>query len=203
MSRISVALAQILRRDALPDTQLLCRIVAHEVHGALGTSPNEADLGPARFRAGVGHRRERCGPETAARGWPDGWCSAHGGQPAPATLPSRARSRRQPQTPARAAVAARGGRGSPPAARVRHREPSTGFKLFAQPFHAAHSQILVDCVARWRARRDPSRPAGRSRRPPGGPHPARCDGRDFVRVSRPAAAGRDAAAARRATQKQH
>ena len=32
-------------------------------HGALRAPPNEADLGPARFRASV-HRRERCGPES-------------------------------------------------------------------------------------------------------------------------------------------
>ena len=63
MSRIPVSLTQILRRYSFSYTQLLCRIVAHEVHGALRAPPNEADLSPARFWAGV-HRRERCGPES-------------------------------------------------------------------------------------------------------------------------------------------
>ena len=60
--RIPVSLTKILRRYAFSHTQLRGRVVPYQVHGALRAPPNEADLGPARFWAGV-HRRERCGPE--------------------------------------------------------------------------------------------------------------------------------------------
>ena len=84
MSGIPIALTEILRRYAFSYTQLRGRVVPHEVHGALRAPPNEADLGPARLRAGV-HRRERCGPEIdctcLARRLVQG---APGGQPAPA-----------------------------------------------------------------------------------------------------------------------
>ena len=63
MRCISVSLTEILRRYAFSYTQLRRRVVPYQVHGALRAPPNEADLGPARFRAGV-HRRERCGPES-------------------------------------------------------------------------------------------------------------------------------------------
>ena len=61
MSRVPIALTQILRRYSFSYTQLRGRVVPYQVHGALRAPSNEADLGPARFRAGV-HRRERCGP---------------------------------------------------------------------------------------------------------------------------------------------
>ena len=92
VSCIPISLTEVLRRYSFSDTQLRGRVVPHEVHGALRAPPNEADLGPARFWAGV-HRRERCGPES------DGGQLARrlvvrcaGGQPAPARcLLARAR----------------------------------------------------------------------------------------------------------------
>ena len=168
MRRIPVSLGQILRRYAFSDTQLLCRIVAHEVHGALRAPPDEADLGPARFWAGV-HRRERCGPESdggqLARRLVQG---AHAGQSAPATLPPRSRSRRQPLRVARAAVAARANQGSPFAAPARRpRACETNKKAlqrfqtarsadFAVPFLCVHVCVLPPEA--WATRPDPSRP---------------------------------------------
>ena len=139
MSRIPIALTQILRRYAFSYTQLRRRVVPYQVHGALGTSPDEADLGPARFWAGV-HRRERCGPGSdggqlarrlvvpCAR-WPAG----------PGALLPRARSRRQPLRVARAAVAARANQGSPFAAPARRPRACETNKKALQRFQTARS----------------------------------------------------------------
>ena len=144
MRRIPVSLGQILRRYAFSYTQLLCRIVAHEVHGALRAPPDEADLGPARFWAGV-HRRERCGPES------DGGQLARrlvvrcaGGQPAPARcFRVRARGgsrlRLQGQLSRRAAAEA-----ALPAAQDRDREPAKPTKKHCNGFTRHLSLDLAD-----------------------------------------------------------
>ena len=137
MGRIPVSLTEILRRYSFSYTQLRRDVVPHKMHGALRAPPNEADLGPARFWAGV-HRRERCGPESdggqlarrlvvrCAR-WPAG----------PGALLPRARSRRQPLRVARAAVAKRGGRGSPPCRPGPRPRACETNKKALQRFHAA------------------------------------------------------------------
>ena len=139
MSRIPVSLTEILRRYSFSHTQLTGSVVPYQVHGALRAPPNEADLGPARLRAGV-HRRERCGPESdggqlarrlvvPCAPWPTG----------PGALLPRARSRRQPFTVARAAVATRGGRGSPPCCPGPRPRACETNKKALQRFHAARS----------------------------------------------------------------
>ena len=157
MRRIPVSLGQVLRRYAFSYTQLRRDVVPYQVHGALRAPPNEADLGPARFWAGV-HRRERCGPESdggqlarrlvgAVRRWPTG----------PGALRPRSRSRRQPFTVARAAVATRGGRGSPPCRPGPRPRACETNKKALQRFHSARStDFMVHSSARtalWCPRR--------------------------------------------------
>ena len=142
MSGITIALAEILRCYSFSYTQLRRDVVPYQVHGALRAPPDEADLGPARFWAGV-HRRERCSPETvrvrAARRLVQAVRSV-ANWPRRAALP-RSRSR-QPQTPAKAALTARGGRGSPPAGQSGTASPVPGFAFLLNRFTLGkHAQI--------------------------------------------------------------
>ena len=107
--------------DALPDTQLRRAVVRTKCTGP-GTSPNQADLGPARFWR-VRYGWQALPGTVAAAG--DGWCS--GGQPAPvALLFARARggSRR------RGGSCRHARRPSLPAPSP-HREPSNRLRTFA------------------------------------------------------------------------
>ena len=135
MGRIPVSLGQILRRYSFPDTQLRRDVVPYQVHGALRAPPDEADLGPARFWTGVGHRRAlRPRRGSCARLETVGCACAHGGQPAPARcLLARGRGGSrlglQGQLSRRAAAEA-----ALPAAQDRDREPAKPTKKHCNGF---------------------------------------------------------------------